>query len=74
MVFITLEDETGLANAIVYADVFERYRLVITTEPFLLIRGKVQRDGEGTTHLMAEHLEPLSLRGHLPATASHDFH
>jgi error-prone DNA polymerase len=74
VVFITLEDETGLANAIVYADVFERYRLVITTEPFLLIEGRIQRDGEGTTHLMAAHLEPLAIGDGLPAASSHDFH
>ncbi len=74
VVFITLEDETGLSNAIVYADVFETYRLVITTEPFLLIRGRIQRDPEGTTHLIGEHLEALPLGESLPASASHDFH
>ena len=74
VVFITLEDETGLANAIVYADVFERYRLVITTEAFLIIHGKIQRGDEGTTHLLAEHLEPLPIGEFLPASASHDFH
>ncbi len=74
VVFITLEDETGLANAIVYGPVFEKFRLVITTEPFLLISGKVQRDGEGTTHLMAARIEALRAAGELPAAASHDFH
>ncbi len=74
VVFLTVEDETGLANAIVHAGVFEQYRLVITTEPFLLITGKVQRDGEGATHLMAGHLEPLPIGDGLPAAASHDFH
>lgn len=74
VVFITLEDETGLSNAIVYADVFEKHRLVITTEAFLLIRGKIQRDDEGTTHLMAEHLESLPLAESMPASSSHDFH
>jgi error-prone DNA polymerase len=74
VVFITLEDETGLANAIVYSDVFEKYRLVITTEPFLLITGRVQRDGEGATHLMAARIEPLAIGDCLPAAASHDFH
>lgn len=74
VVFITLEDETGLANAIVYSDTFEKYRLVITTEPFLLIHGRVQRDGEGTTHLMATRIEALAIGEALPAAASHDFH
>lgn len=74
VVFITLEDETGLANAIVHAGVFERYRPVITTEAFLVIHGKIQRGDEGTTHLLAEHLEPLPIGEFLPAAASHDFH
>ncbi|MEM1442877.1 MAG: OB-fold nucleic acid binding domain-containing protein, partial [Verrucomicrobiota bacterium] len=73
VVFITLEDETGLSNSIVYADRFEDYRLTITTEPFLLITGKVQQ-AEGTTHLMAEKIEPLKATSELPAAASHDFH
>ncbi|MDH4409109.1 MAG: error-prone DNA polymerase [Verrucomicrobiales bacterium] len=74
VVFITLEDETGLANAIVYSDTFEKYRLVITTEPFLLIHGRVQRDDEGTTHLMATRIEAIGIGKLLPAAASHDFH
>lgn len=74
VVFITLEDETGLANAIVYGPVFEKFLLVITTEPFLLISGRVQRDGEGTTHLMAAGIEALRTAADLPAAASHDFH
>ena len=73
VVFITLEDETGLSNSIVYADRFEDYRLTITTEPFLLITGKVQQ-AEGTTHLMAEEIQPLQTPSELPAAASHDFH
>ena len=41
-VFISLEDETGVANAIVTPDLFERLRLLITEEPFLVIEGEVQ--------------------------------
>lgn len=74
VVFITLEDETGLANAVVYSDTFEKYRLVITTEPFLLIHGRVQRDNEGTTHLMAIRISAIAIGEALPAGASHDFH
>ena len=74
VVFITLEDETGLANAVVYSDTFEKYRLVITNEPFLLIHGRVQRDNEGTTHLMAIRISAIAIGEALPAGASHDFH
>ncbi|MDF1826555.1 MAG: error-prone DNA polymerase [Verrucomicrobiales bacterium] len=73
VVFITLEDETGLSNAVVYADHFEEFRLTITTEPFLLITGKIQQ-AEGTTHLMAGRIEPLRTPSELPSAASHDFH
>lgn len=72
VVFITLEDETGLSNAIVYSKTFEEYRLTITTEAFLVITGTVQH-AEGTTHVMAERIEALE-SGELPSGASHDFH
>src|SRR6185503_11658099 len=41
-VFISLEDETGISNAIVRPNLFEELRLVITEEPFLLVTGKLQ--------------------------------
>lgn len=73
VVFITLEDETGLSNSIVYADRFEECRLTITTEPFLWITGTIQQ-AEGTTHLLAERIEALRTPSGLPTAASHDFH
>ena len=41
-VFVSLEDETGVSNAIVDPDLFERFRLLITEEDFLVIEGEVQ--------------------------------
>lgn len=73
VVFITLEDETGLSNSIVYAKQFEEWRLTITTEPFLVITGTIQR-AEGTIHVMASKIEGLQTAGKLPVSASHDFH
>lgn len=73
VVFITLEDETGLSNSIVYANKFEEERLTITTEPFLIISGTIQQ-AEGTTHIMAEKIEGLRTAEEMPAAASHDFH
>ncbi len=70
--FITLEDETGHANAIVRPDRFEQHRLVINLEPALLITGRLQRD-EGVIHVMAETIAPLPAAG-LPAGPSHDYH
>tara|TARA_B100001057_G_scaffold233519_1_gene233757 strand:- start:126 stop:347 length:222 start_codon:yes stop_codon:yes gene_type:complete len=73
VVFITLEDETGLSNSVVYPDRFEEFRLTITTEPFLLVTGTVQQR-EGATHLVADRVEPLSTSHEIPAAGSHDFH
>src|SRR6266568_5057295 len=45
-VFISLEDETGVSNAIVDPNLFERFRLLITEEAFLLIEGEVQNSDD----------------------------
>jgi len=71
-VFITLEDETGHANAVVRPALFEQYRLIINLEPALLITGRVQAE-DGVIHLKAERIEKLPAAG-LPAQSSHDFH
>ncbi len=71
-VFITLEDETYCANAIVRPVLFERARLVINLEPALMITGRLQND-DGVIHVMAETIAALPAVG-LPAQASHDFH
>ena len=72
VVFISVEDETGVANAIVYAKLFEERRLCISEESFLQIDGILQHS-EGVTHVMAEQITPL-LCADLAAPASHDFH
>lgn len=71
-VFISLEDETGVANCIVTPDRFERFRLTINLEPALRITGKLQLQ-HGIIHIKAEHIAALRLT-ELPAQASHDFH
>jgi error-prone DNA polymerase len=70
--FITLEDETGLANAIVRPGLFERERLTINLEPALIITGRLQNE-EGVIHVLAEKIEGMPRLG-LPEQASHDFH
>jgi len=57
-VFLTLEDETGVANIIVRPDLFLRDRLVITDEPFLLVDGVLQNQ-DGVTSVRAERIAPL---------------
>jgi error-prone DNA polymerase len=70
LLFLSLEDETGIANVVVMPDLFEQYRLTLVTEPYLLIEGKVQ-NVDNVIHVLArrvERMEPLT-----PAMSSHNF-
>jgi len=71
-VFISLEDETGISNAIVTPPMFEANRLVITEESFLLIEGRLQHV-DNVIHVKAERIERLN-HGALTGSASYDFH
>ena len=70
-VFISLEDETGVSNAIVTPQLFERYRLLISEEPFLVIEG-VMQNAEKVIHVKARRIEALQFR-ELALPVSHDF-
>ncbi len=70
-VFISLEDETGVSNAIVTPDLFEERRLVITEEPFLLIEGEVQ-NSENVVLIKARKIRALA-HERLLGSESHDF-
>src|SRR5437763_1687488 len=71
-VFISLEDETGVSNAIVTPDLFEETRLLITEEPFLTIQGEVQNT-DNVVLIKAQKIFPLISEG-LVGSESHDFH
>ena len=71
-VFISLEDETGISNAIVTPPMFEANRLLITEESFLLIEGRLQHI-DNVIHVKAERIERLQTDS-LPAAESYDFH
>jgi error-prone DNA polymerase len=71
-VFVTLEDETGVTNAVVRPQLFECHRLVITQEPALIIAGRLQLH-DGVIHVQAEEIRALRCDD-LPVEASHDFH
>jgi len=71
-VFISLEDETGVSNAIVTPDLFEETRLLITEEPFLMIEGEVQNT-DSVVLIKAQKIFPLISEG-LVGSESHDFH
>jgi error-prone DNA polymerase len=59
VIFATLEDETGVANVIVWPKVFGRYRPIIIGARFLLVSGRLQSE-EGVIHIVADHLEDLT--------------
>jgi error-prone DNA polymerase len=70
-VFISLEDETGVSNAIVDPDLFEDFRLVITEEAFLLIEGEVQHS-DNVVLIKARQIRALAHQ-QLIGSESHDF-
>jgi len=69
-VFLTLEDETGIANVIVAPDLYARDEGTIASAPFLLVDGILQNI-DGVTSVKADRVERL---GDLPAAESHDFY
>jgi error-prone DNA polymerase len=72
VVFVTMEDETGFINLILWARTFERLRHVATTSSMLVAHGKVERQGD-VVYVVPDRLEPLTLMGVVPAM-SRDFH
>jgi error-prone DNA polymerase len=59
VMFITIEDETGIANLVIWPKLFERQRRVILSAGMLAVHGRIQREGE-VVHLVAHHLTDLS--------------
>jgi error-prone DNA polymerase len=70
-VFLTLEDETGIANIIVRPDLFARDRLVIVEEPFLIVDGVLQSQ-DGVTSIRAEQVQ--GMKGVNIDFDAHDFY
>ena len=69
--FLSLEDETGIANAIVEPDLFEQHRAVLTGSTYLLIEGLLQNQ-QGAISEKLHYAEPLDFAS-IPVK-SHDFH
>jgi error-prone DNA polymerase len=61
IVFLLVEDETGMTNVIVRPDVYDRFRAAIRGEPFLLVTGKLAKD-DGTVNVLAEEVTGLEMR------------
>ena len=70
-VFLSLEDETGIANAIITPQVFDRVRRSVLDEPYLLVEGVLQNQ-DGAISIKADRIEGLQTGG--PEPSSHDFH
>jgi error-prone DNA polymerase len=62
VVFLTLEDETGVSNIVVWPKVYERFRRIVMGGRLLRVTGKLQREGI-VVHLIADEIEDLS--GHI---------
>lgn len=73
VVFITLEDETGIANLIVWRDTFEKYRRVARLSTLLLAHGTIERQGE-VVHVHVRELESLDDQAPTLQSVSRDFH
>jgi error-prone DNA polymerase len=73
VVFMTLEDETGFVNVVVWPRTFDRYASLIRTATFLGVAGKLQAE-QGVVHIIADSFwTPRLPMSALPST-SHDFH
>lgn len=73
VLFVSLEDEYGIANLVVYPPLFERQRTLILGEPFLIARGRVQRQGT-VVHIVAQHFERANVHSERLINVSHNFH
>jgi error-prone DNA polymerase len=73
VVFMTLEDETGFVNVVVWESVFQRYAVLAKAASFLGVTGKLQVE-DGVVHLVAEELWEPRLGLKPAATPSRDFH
>jgi DNA polymerase III alpha subunit len=59
VIFVTLEDETGVCNVVIWARVFETFRRAVMAGRLLRVTGRIQREA-GVVHVVAERIEDLS--------------
>jgi error-prone DNA polymerase len=71
--FLTLEDETGFVNVVVWQDVFARHMALVKTSPFLGVTGKLQVEDE-LVHVVAREFWTPEVRLHDAHARSRDFH
>jgi error-prone DNA polymerase len=76
VVFVTMEDETGFINLILYSRIFDEFRHVATTSTLLLAHGLIEREGE-VVYIVVQRLEKLVVTALQPiesVSMSRDFH
>ena len=71
IIFMTLEDETGTSRVIISPDFYDKNRMVVLNERFVLVSGVVQNQ-DNVVHLKARSIQPLAVSA--APTPSHDFH
>jgi error-prone DNA polymerase len=71
MMFMSLEDETGITNAIIAPDLLQKNRVLLISERFLMVEGILQNQ-DNVIHIRAEKVAPLRITQ--AETVSHDFH
>ncbi|CUH76168.1 OB-fold nucleic acid binding domain-containing protein [Tropicibacter naphthalenivorans] len=59
VIFLTLEDESGVVNVIVWRAMYERFRRAVISGRMLRVTGRIQRDN-GVTHVLADTIEDIS--------------
>ena len=59
VIFVTLEDETGVANIVIWRGVYERFRRAVIAGRLLRVTGRIQRT-EGVVHVIGETIEDIS--------------
>jgi error-prone DNA polymerase len=85
VVFVTMEDETGFINLVLWAKVFDRLRHVATTSSLMMAHGKIERSGDvagserqrtDVVYIVVQRLERIRMSTAAPAvpSMSRDFH
>jgi error-prone DNA polymerase len=70
-IFLSIEDETGIANVIIHPDLYQHHRMVVMSEPFVVVDGVLQVQ-DGVIHVQAQSIQPLMAVA--VKMRSHDFH
>jgi len=70
-VFLSMEDETGIANAIISPQLFEECHVVVVHQQFLMIEGQLQNQ-DNVVSVKSQRIQPLTITS--APTTSHDFH